>query len=157
MKCPNCGRLLPEYVNSCADCGEKIKKPLLWKLMSFMGVGSERAANNGKSPADNNPGTSEANPVFLPPADARFVLAIEGVFEIAGRGAAVAGVVERGEISAGTEIEIIARNGTRRKCRVREVAKERTSAERVCLGDNAMLLLDGINKSDIAIGDKAVS
>jgi translation elongation factor EF-Tu-like GTPase len=129
----------------------------LRKLLSFLGVGSERTADNGKSPAGNNPGLPEANPVFLPPANARFVLNIEDAFEIAGRGLAVVGVVERGELSAGTEIEIMARDGTCHKCKVREVAKERTSADRVCLGDNAVLLLDGIAKSDIVIGGKAVS
>ena len=83
--------------------------------------------------------------------DKPFLLAIEDVFSIKGRGTVATGRVERGTVKVGDEAEIIG-FGVTRKTTVTGVEMFRKSLDFATAGDNAGLLLRGVEKTDIERG-----
>jgi elongation factor Tu len=83
--------------------------------------------------------------------DKPFLLAVEDVFSIKGRGTVATGRVERGTVKVGDEAEIIG-FGVTRKTTVTGVEMFRKSLDFATAGDNAGLLLRGIEKTDIERG-----
>lgn len=83
--------------------------------------------------------------------DKPFLMAMEGVFSISGRGTVVTGRIERGVIKVGDEVDIIGL-GINKKAVVTGVEmfrKEMVSGE---AGDNVGLLLRGIAKAEVERG-----
>ena len=81
-----------------------------------------------------------------------FLMPVEDVFSIKGRGTVVTGRVDRGTLKKGEEIEIIGLIDEKRKTVVTGIEmfhKELPSAD---AGDNAGILLRGIQREDIARG-----
>jgi elongation factor Tu len=84
--------------------------------------------------------------------DKPFLMPVEDVFTIKGRGTVVTGRVERGSLKKGEEIEIIGLQDESMKTVVTGIEmfhKELPSAD---AGDNAGVLLRGINRDDVARG-----
>ena len=80
-----------------------------------------------------------------------FLMAIEDVFSIKGRGTVVTGRVERGIVKTGEEVEIIGFRDTR-KTTVTGVEMFRKLLEEGRAGDNVGVLLRGIEKNDVERG-----
>ncbi len=85
------------------------------------------------------------------PVDQPFLMPIEDVFSIEGRGTVVTGRVERGIIKVGQEIEIVGIRETR-KTTVTGVEMFRKILEEGRAGDNIGCLLRGIKKEDVERG-----
>ena len=83
--------------------------------------------------------------------DKPFLMAIEDVFSIKGRGTVVTGRVERGIIKTGEEVEIIGFRDTR-KTTVTGVEMFRKLLDEGRAGDNIGVLLRGIEKDDVERG-----
>ena len=83
--------------------------------------------------------------------DKPFLLAIEDVFTIKGRGTVVTGRIERGVIKTGDEVEIVGFADTR-KTTVTGVEMFRKLLDSGQAGDNVGLLLRGIDKEDVERG-----
>ncbi len=83
--------------------------------------------------------------------DKPFLMPIEDVFSIEGRGTVVTGKIERGIIKVGEEIEIVGLKDTV-KTTVTGVEMFNKSLQQGQAGDNAGLLLRGIKKEDITRG-----
>jgi elongation factor Tu len=83
--------------------------------------------------------------------DKPFLMAIEDVFSIKGRGTVATGRVERGIIKVGEEIEIVGFRDTR-KTVVTGVEMFRKLLDEGRAGDNIGVLLRGIEKDDIERG-----
>lgn len=83
--------------------------------------------------------------------DKPFLMAVEGVFSIAGRGTVATGRIERGRIKIGEEIEIIGL-GAHLKTTVTGVEMFRKTLNDGQAGDNVGLLLRGVKKEDIERG-----
>lgn len=83
--------------------------------------------------------------------DKPFLMPIEDVFSIEGRGTVVTGRVERGEIKVGDDIEIIGIEDTT-KTTVTGVEMFNKSLDSAQAGDNAGILLRGTKKEDIHRG-----
>jgi elongation factor Tu len=83
--------------------------------------------------------------------DKPFLMAIEDVFSIKGRGTVVTGRVERGIIKVGEEVEIIGFRDTR-KTTVTGVEMFRKLLDQGQAGDNIGLLLRGVEKDDVERG-----
>ena len=83
--------------------------------------------------------------------DKPFLMAIEDVFSIKGRGTVVTGRVERGIVKVGEEVEIIGFRDTR-KTTVTGVEMFRKLLDQGQAGDNIGLLLRGIEKTDVERG-----
>lgn len=80
-----------------------------------------------------------------------FLMAIEGVFSIEGRGTVATGRIERGVVKVGDEIEILGL-GANRKAIVTGVEMFRKSLDRGEAGDNVGILLRGVSKTEIERG-----
>ncbi|MBM3322499.1 elongation factor Tu [candidate division WOR-3 bacterium] len=97
----------------------------------------------------------EALDAFIPEpvreTDKPFLMPIEDIFSITGRGTVVTGRVERGLLKAGDEIEIIG-FGKHDKVVVTSVEMFRKILEDARAGDNVGLLLRGVAKDDVERG-----
>ena len=83
--------------------------------------------------------------------DKPFLMPIEDVFSISGRGTVVTGRIERGMIKIGSEVEIVGIRDTR-KTVVTGIEMFRKELEQGEAGDNAGCLLRGVNKEDVERG-----
>ncbi len=84
--------------------------------------------------------------------DKPFLMAIEDVFSISGRGTVATGRIERGKVKVGEEIEIVGVKKDIMKTVVTGVEMFRKEMEEGQAGDNVGLLLRGIAKEDIERG-----
>ncbi len=83
--------------------------------------------------------------------DKPFLMPIEDIFSITGRGTVVTGRVERGILKPGTEVEIIGL-GKHDKCVVTSVEMFRKTLDQAQAGDNVGLLLRGVGKDEVERG-----
>jgi len=92
--------------------------------------------------------------VPLPPRDIEkpFLMPVEDVFSITGRGTVATGKIETGVINSGEEVEIIGMQEEKMKTVVTGVEMFRKILDRGEAGDNVGLLLRGIDKKDIRRG-----
>ena len=97
----------------------------------------------------------EAVDTFVPrpdrAVDKPFLMPIEDIFSISGRGTVVTGRIERGKIKVGEEAEIVGFRETR-KTVVTGVEMFKKQLDEGMAGDNAGLLLRGIAKEDVERG-----
>ena len=92
-------------------------------------------------------------PIPERPADQPFLMPVEDVFGIKGRGTVVTGRVERGLVKTGDEIEIVGLSEASRKCVVTGVEMfHKTLAEGGEPGDAVGCLLRGIDRDDVLRG-----
>jgi elongation factor Tu len=87
--------------------------------------------------------------------DLPFLMSIEDVFTISGRGTVVTGRVERGGMTPGQPVEIVGLRPTRSTV-VTSMEMFRKTLTEVQAGDNAGLLLRGVNKTDVERGQVVV-
>ncbi len=83
--------------------------------------------------------------------DKSFLMAVEDVFSIEGRGTVATGRIERGIINAGEEVEIVGLRETT-KTTVVSIEMFNKSLDKGMAGDNAGLLLRGTKKDEIERG-----
>ena len=83
--------------------------------------------------------------------DKPFLMAVEDVFSITGRGTVATGRIDRGKIKVGEEVEIVGLRDTK-KTVVTGVEMFRKLLDDGQAGDNVGLLLRGIEKNDIERG-----
>jgi elongation factor Tu len=83
--------------------------------------------------------------------DKPFLMPIEDVFSISGRGTVVTGRIERGTVKVGEEIEIIGFKPTEKKV-VTGVEMFRKLLDSGQAGDNVGILLRGVEKEDVERG-----
>jgi elongation factor Tu len=83
--------------------------------------------------------------------DKPFLMAVEDVFSITGRGTVATGRIERGKVKVGETVEIVGIRDTRSST-VTGVEMFQKTLEEGMAGDNVGLLLRGIQKTDIERG-----
>ena len=83
--------------------------------------------------------------------DKPFLMSIEDVFTITGRGTVVTGRVERGQLKLNDEVEIVGLKDTK-KTVATGIEMFRKSLDYAEAGDNAGVLLRGINRDDVERG-----
>jgi elongation factor Tu len=84
--------------------------------------------------------------------DKPFLMPVEDVFSITGRGTVATGRVERGVVKVGEEVEIIGLQENTRKCVVTGVEMFRKLLDQAQAGDNIGALLRGVDRNDIERG-----
>ncbi len=98
----------------------------------------------------------EAVDSFIPlpprPIDQPFLMSVEDVFSITGRGTVATGRIERGIIKVGEAVEIVGLQEANQSSTVTGVEMFKKLLDRGEAGDNAGLLLRGIEKSQIRRG-----
>lgn len=120
--------------------------------------GSALAALEGKTPEIGHDAVlklMEAVDASIPqperPIDLPFLMPVEDVFSISGRGTVVTGRVERGIIKVGEEVEIVGIRATAKSV-VTGVEMFRKLLDQGQAGDNVGCLLRGIDKDDVERG-----
>ncbi len=83
--------------------------------------------------------------------DKPFLMPVEDVFSITGRGTVATGRVDRGQITSGTEVELVGFKDTR-KTVITGVEMFRKILDHAEAGDNVGLLLRGVDKDEIERG-----
>ena len=83
--------------------------------------------------------------------DKPFLLAIEDVLTITGRGTVVTGRVERGTLKMGDEVEIVGIKDTKKSV-VTGIEMFRKTLDFAEAGDNAGILLRGVNRDEVVRG-----
>ncbi|GAB4132179.1 MAG: elongation factor Tu [Cyanobacteria bacterium J069] len=83
--------------------------------------------------------------------DKPFLMAVEDVFTITGRGTVATGRIERGKVKVNEEVELVGLRETR-KTIVTGIEMFKKSLDEGLAGDNAGLLLRGMKKEDIERG-----
>ena len=84
--------------------------------------------------------------------DKPFLMPVEDVFSITGRGTVATGRVERGRVKVGDEVEIVGLQDRARKTVVTGVEMFRKILDEAVAGDNIGCLLRGIDKDEIERG-----
>ena len=94
------------------------------------------------------------NFIPIPPrmTDLPFLMPVEDVFSITGRGTVATGRIERGVINSGEAVDILGMGAENLKSTVTGVEMFRKILDRGEAGDNVGLLLRGIDKEDIRRG-----
>lgn len=83
--------------------------------------------------------------------DKDFLMAVEDVFSITGRGTVATGRVERGKIKVGETVELVGLKNTKTTT-VTGLEMFQKSLEEALAGDNVGILLRGVQKNDIERG-----
>ena len=86
------------------------------------------------------------------PVDQPFLMPIEDIFSITGRGTVATGRVERGEVKVSDEVEIVGLSTEKKKSVVTGVEMFRKLLDQAEAGDNIGVLLRGIQRTDIERG-----
>ena len=85
-------------------------------------------------------------------SDQPFLMPVEDVFTITGRGTVVTGRVERGQLKVGEEIEMVGLKDESSKTVVTGIEMFRKILDYAEAGDNIGVLLRGVQKSDVERG-----
>src|SRR5699024_3393798 len=84
--------------------------------------------------------------------DKTFLMSVEEVFSIPGRGTVAAGRVERGQVKRDQEVEIGGASAPRIKANVTDIQDLQRTCNESRAGDNSGLLLRGIRREDVRRG-----
>ncbi len=85
-------------------------------------------------------------------ADMPFLMPVEDVMTISGRGTVVTGRVERGQLNAGDEVEIVGLTDERKKTVVTSMEMFRKTLDYCEAGDNVGALLRGVGRDEVERG-----
>lgn len=115
------------------------------------------ALNNPEGPwGDKIMELMDAVDTFIPdperPIDKPFLMPVEDVFSITGRGTVATGRVERGILKVSDEVEIVGLSEAPRKVVVTGVEMFRKLLDQAQAGDNIGALLRGVQRTDIERG-----
>ncbi|MCE9540789.1 MAG: elongation factor Tu [Bacteroidetes bacterium] len=91
-------------------------------------------------------------PIPVREIDKPFLMPVEDVFTITGRGTVATGKIDTGVINTGDEVEILGMQDTKMKSVITGVEMFRKILDRGEAGDNVGLLLRGVDKKDIRRG-----
>ena len=118
-----------------------------------------------KALESDDPESEEAKPIFellnaldeyipepVREVDKTFLMPIEDVFSISGRGTVVTGRVERGKIKVGDEVEIVGFRNDTIKTVATSIEMFRKVLDEALPGDNIGILLRGIKKDEVERG-----
>lgn len=85
--------------------------------------------------------------------DKPFLMSVEDVFSIPGRGTVASGRVERGSLKKDSEVELVGKVGaTPIKTKVTDIETFKKSCDESRAGDNSGLLLRGVKREDVRRG-----
>lgn len=96
-------------------------------------------------------------PEPLRPVDQPFLMAIEDVFSITGRGTVSTGRIERGKVKIGDNVEMVGLSSEIKKTVVTGIEMFRKELDEGVAGDNVGLLLRGVDKEEAERGKVIVA
>ncbi|KAK4546456.1 translation elongation factor Tu [Oleoguttula mirabilis] len=81
-----------------------------------------------------------------------FLMSVEDVFSIPGRGTVASGRVERGVLKKDSEVELVGKNAAPIRTKVTDIETFKKSCDESRAGDNSGLLLRGVKRDDVLRG-----
>ncbi|KAK5115814.1 translation elongation factor Tu [Meristemomyces frigidus] len=81
-----------------------------------------------------------------------FLMSVEDVFSIPGRGTVASGRVERGVLKKDSEVELVGKNNAPIRTKVTDIETFKKSCDESRAGDNSGLLLRGVKRDDVLRG-----
>lgn len=84
--------------------------------------------------------------------DKPFLMAVEEVFSIPGRGTVVSGRVDQGTLKRDSDVELVGKNATPIKTKVTDIETFNKSCEESRAGDNSGLLLRSVKRDEVKRG-----
>jgi elongation factor Tu len=81
-----------------------------------------------------------------------FMMSVEEVFSISGRGTVASGRVERGVLKKDSEVELVGKGPNPIKTKVTDIETFKKSCDESRAGDNSGLLLRGVRREDVTRG-----
>ncbi|KZF26652.1 translation elongation factor Tu [Xylona heveae TC161] len=84
--------------------------------------------------------------------DKPFLMSVEDVFSIPGRGTVASGRVERGVLKKDSEVELVGKSEAPIKTKVTDIETFKKSCDESRAGDNSGLLLRGVRREDVRRG-----
>ncbi len=84
--------------------------------------------------------------------DKPFLMSVEDVFSIPGRGTVASGRVERGVLKKDSEVELVGKGPNPLKTKVTDIETFKKSCDESRAGDNSGLLLRGVKREDVRRG-----
>lgn len=81
-----------------------------------------------------------------------FLMSVEDVFSIPGRGTVASGRVERGTLKRDADVELVGKGEHPIKTKVTDIETFKKSCEESIAGDNSGLLLRGVKREDVKRG-----
>ncbi len=81
-----------------------------------------------------------------------FLMAVEDIFTITGRGTVATGRVERGKVRVGEEVEIVGLRAAAKRTVVTGIEMFRKTLDEAVAGDNVGVLLRGVEKDEVERG-----
>src|SRR5213083_1165776 len=135
-----------ELLSSYEFPGEEV--PVI-RLSALKALEGDEEAKKGSVELMDAVDTSIPEPVR--DVDKPFLMPIEDVFSITGRGTVVTGRVERGQLNKMSEVEIVGITDTR-KTTATDLEMFRKLLDEVQAGDNVGVLLRGIDKDEVQRG-----
>ena len=134
---------------------KSLSSSLKWKLPSSSKSTASKDAPSSKW-GDKIVELFEAVDSYIPEPeranDKPFIMPVEDVFSITGRGTVATGRVERGVLKVGDEVEIIGLTEEKRKVVVTGVEMFRKLLDQAETGDNIGALLRGVQRTEIERG-----
>jgi hypothetical protein len=107
------------------------------------------------TPGENTEEPTTANcEVFVPNynIEGPFLMYIEDVFTIAGKGTTVVGIIQRGSININDNVEILGLNTEKRTTKVTGIEVLNVAKNNAIAGEQVTLLLEGVARTDIERG-----
>lgn len=95
---------------------------------------------------------AETTETVKPPANGSFLMPVEDVFSVSGRGTFATGIIERGRVNTGDSVEIIGFADTLTKSKVKGILSSNKAVLQAGPGDNISLVLSGVDKSQVRRG-----
>jgi elongation factor Tu len=89
--------------------------------------------------------------------DRPFLLFVEDVMTISGRGTVVTGVVEQGRLAVGDPVEVVGLGSERRATVCTDIEMFRKHLDETIAGDNVALLLRGVGRGEVQRGQAVVA
>ncbi len=118
--------------------------------------GSPKLARGANEWVDKIWGLMDAVDKYIPTpqreTDKPFLMAVEDIFTITGRGTVATGRVERGKLKVGEEVEIVGLRDAAKRTVVTGLEMFRKSLDETVAGDNIGVLLRGVEKEDVERG-----
>ena len=84
--------------------------------------------------------------------DKPFLMSVEDVFSIPGRGTVASGRVERGTLKKDSEVELVGKGTDPIKTKVTDIETFKKACDESVAGDNSGLLLRGVKREDVKRG-----
>ena len=133
-----------------------IRGSALKALEALEGTGGKGIARGKNEWVDKMWALVDAVDTYIPTpqreVDKPFLMAVEDIFTITGRGTVATGRVERGKVKVGEEVEIVGLRAQAKKTVVTGIEMFRKTLDEAVAGDNVGVLLRGVEKEEIERG-----